>query len=60
MPEMTDRRPLRGVVSGFGNVGQALTRVLHERLPLRARIVGVSDPAPAARAAAVRDFGIDI
>lgn len=48
---------LRGVISGFGNIGGALARTLRERLSGRVRIIGACDPVPAARERAARDFG---
>jgi myo-inositol 2-dehydrogenase/D-chiro-inositol 1-dehydrogenase len=53
-----DSQPLTGVIAGFGNIGRAVTRFLREHRPAAARIVGICDPIPVARDAAVRDFGL--
>jgi predicted dehydrogenase len=45
-------------MAGFGNVGGALARTLRERCAAEAQLVGICDPAAAARQRAAQDFGL--
>lgn len=49
---------LIGCVAGFGNIGRTLTRFLREQRASEVKIVGASDPDPAARALAEKEFGL--
>ena len=45
-------RPLIGCIAGFGNVGRTLARFIRDHRAADARIAGICDPDPAARAGA--------